>query len=80
MNIEARAASHASQHGEPCESTCELTALNECLHLKLLDRQLDELKMRFLALNLRRKFESSVYASQWDDVHRASTNKYKMPR
>ena len=33
-----------------------------------LDRQLDELKMRFLALSLRRKFESSVFASQWDDV------------
>ena len=24
--------------------------------------------MRFLALSLRRKFESSVFASQWDDV------------
>ena len=31
-------------------------------------RQLDELKMSFLASSLRRKFESPVFASQWDDV------------
>ena len=31
-------------------------------------RQLDELKMRFLASSLSRKFESPVFASQWDDV------------
>ena len=31
-------------------------------------RQLDELKMRFLASSLRRKFESPVFTSQWDDV------------
>jgi len=40
-----------------------------------LDRQLYELKMRFLALSLRGKFESPVFASQWDDVRaRANTN------
>ena len=26
-NVRAMAASHASKHGEACESTCELTAL-----------------------------------------------------
>ena len=39
----------------------------ETIYQKL-DRQLDELKMRFLASSLRRKFESTVFANQWDDV------------
>ena len=39
----------------------------ETIYQKL-DRQLDELKRRFLASSLSRKFESPVFTTQWDDV------------